>query len=479
MPENTPAADLNLTRQVFSGTVAKIVMALVGFAGSIFFARELGPALFGAVSLLFALAEWAAHPLYGVGAAVKKRVSESDSKRGALFGLLIAASAIWTFTIGAIAVGAGPWVRSLTSLEAAPVYLVGLVATTGMFTVFGMLVEGRGKVGAFLWTNAARKTSAIGLQSLFLYLGFGATGWVAGAMIASTLAITVLYILIGVFPSVPGRKQIRSVWVFARYSSVTSVLYAAYSRLDLLLIGSVIGTTTAGFYEIGWKITMFGVFIPNTIGNSLMSKVSAMAANGQRQDLIDQVESSTAFASVITIPLLFGSLAIGQPLIVEFYGAEYAPAADILVMLAVVRTIESQSDPIMAAIGGLDRPDIALRLTGGGIAVNVLLGVPLLYTIGPLALITVSAFAEFVRWSGGVYFLRWELGTFSPVGQQQVIQVLAATIMLLVVVVAQRVVGVESISTIGSVLLIGILAYSLLIFSMSSQIRQITQIISA
>jgi O-antigen/teichoic acid export membrane protein len=473
MSDESPAKNLNIFRQVLSGTGAKIVLAVVGFIGSIYFARVLGPVTFGGISLVYALSEWASHPMYGVGAATKKRVSESDKKRGVLFGILTLSAGIWTFIIGIAAVGFETWIISLTSLKAAPEYLFGLTTTVGMFTALGRLVEGRGKVSQYLWINAIRKTTVVLLQALLLYIGFGADGWVAGAVISSSTFIIVLSIFIDSRPIIPDKNDIRSVWEFAKYSIVTSTLYAGYSRLDLFLIGYFISTSVAGYYQVAWQITMFGIFVPNVIGNSLMPKISALAAENKNEKLLAEVQTGASVASIITIPVFFGALAIGNPLITIIYGTEYTPTVNLLIVVAIVRIVDSQSDSIIAATGGIDRPDITLSITIAGIITNIILGLPALYLIGPVGLIIVSALSEAIRWFGGVLFLRKKFGGFNPLGRSHLVQTIAGSIMYLLVKSSSLILNINTIFELSAIIIFGAIVYTILVFKFSRKAREI------
>ncbi|WP_254663432.1 hypothetical protein [Haladaptatus sp. W1] len=75
------AAGTSLSKETLGGTVAQFSMALIGFVGTIVFARWLGPSAFGGVYLLFALVKFADRPMNGWSLAAKKRVAESDALR--------------------------------------------------------------------------------------------------------------------------------------------------------------------------------------------------------------------------------------------------------------------------------------------------------------------------------------------------------------------------------------------------------------
>jgi O-antigen/teichoic acid export membrane protein len=471
MEEENPAENVNILREVLSGTSAKVVISISGFIGSIYFARELGPSLFGAVSLVYALAEWYSHPIYGIGAASKKRVSESDSRRGNLFGLLILVGFLWVSILGILVVGLNSIIRSTLSLESAPVYLVFLVSTVGIFNLFGRLVEGRGMVSKFLWTNTIRKVGVIFLQAVLIFYGFGVDGWVGGATIVSAVSISILYVLIDARPQFPTQKDIKDVWDFAKFSSVTSALYAGYSRLDLFLIGSVIGTSTAGYYEIAWKITMFGIFIPNIIGNSLMPKISALHVKDEGEKIVSELNTGASFAGIITIPMFFGALSLGEPLITTVYGSAYQPATELLIAVCLVRIVESQSDPIIAALGGINRPDVTLKITVAGILLNVLLGIPLLYAIGPVGLILSSALAETVRGFGGYLFLRYKLDVFHPIGRDQIFQITSSIAMFIIVNLLWSFIDNKSFITLCSIIVLGAIIYIVVLVALSRNMR--------
>ncbi|WP_434530817.1 oligosaccharide flippase family protein [Haloarcula sp. NS06] len=463
----------NFGQQVISGTTARVITAAIGFVGSIYFARFLGPTVFGAVSLILALSDLAARPIHGVGAAAKKRVSERDSLRGPLLTILLGVSVGWSILITIIFIPLNNIINSMISVDYASLYLIGLIAATGTFTILGLLVTGRGKVSEFLWTNAIRKSGAVALQLALIISGFKVLGWALGLLIPTIGLIIILIALIDAKPAVPSYSLLRSIWDFARFSSISSLLYAAYSRLDLLLIGALVGTTAAGYYRVGWQITMLSIFLAETISDTIMPKISYLHQNGNSIELVDEIEKGLDFAPIISIPILFGAIGIGGPLITIIYGEDFSPAVSLVIFIAFIRVFMSLSNPVMAAIEGIDRPEVELRLTTVGLVFNLLFGIPLLYFFGPISLIIVSGFAELIRVSGGVLYLMRKFDDFSPTSRLHTIQLIAGIFMSVFLIFIQNSIVVDSIYSLSGMILCGGFLYAVILISMSNRVRNL------
>ena len=69
----TDASEVNASFEVGKGLIAKIVMAVIGFSGTILFARLLGASDFGGYYLLLMIAEFLKKPVDGWSVAAKKR----------------------------------------------------------------------------------------------------------------------------------------------------------------------------------------------------------------------------------------------------------------------------------------------------------------------------------------------------------------------------------------------------------------------
>ncbi|WP_227352677.1 oligosaccharide flippase family protein [Haladaptatus salinisoli] len=469
------AADISLSKETLGGTVAQFTMAAIGFAGTVIFARWLGPSAFGGVYLLYALTKLADRPMNGWSLAAKKRLSESDALRPPAFGAQLLFDAGWVVLAGIAAFVAGDALRSYTGLAAAPLLLVLLLATESAYETVDSLVQGRGRISVATWIDAVRSVFTLPLQIGFVWLlstagTVVAAGMVYGLAAASALTFPLAAAFVGARPALPSRTFVRSLADYARYSIPTTALGTTYDRLDVLLLGFLLAPAAAGFYEVAWMLTLPAVFVADVAGRGLMAAVSARRAQGA--SVGRDVSNTVAYSGVLAFPILFGALALSESLVVTVYGPAYREAALLLVGLAGYRVVRTQSGPLLQAVNGLDRPDIAMRLSAVAVAVNLVLGVLFTLRFGPIGVVVATLVAETLRYLGTLLFLRRAVSGFAPLSRPMVAQVGASLVMFVVVSTARASLPVRSWSDLAVLVSLGGIVYVGVLLAASPETRR-------
>lgn len=388
---------MSMSGEVLSGTVAKAILAVAGLAGGIYFARVLGPAAFGSAYLLLSIAHTIDRPVDGVARAAKQRIAAADAPPGELLGAQFLTTGAWVASLAVAVYAAGDLLASYTGFGAAVPFLLAILATESVFAAVRPLLQGRGRVGASLWVEAGVKVLAIAMQVVLIHFGYGVAGWVAGLAIANLVGLPVMVCLIGTAPRRPSVGALRSLWGFAKYSAPTAVTGKFYSRLDMFLIAAVLAPAVVGYYEAAFKLTFVATMLSNIVSSSLMPKVGALASEGDLGLVSQNIRNARSFSSIIGIPIVFGSLAIGPELVRVVYGPEYGPAALLLVVIGVAKVLETQAGPLISALNGLDRPAAVLKMTLAAMFANVVVGLPLLVAFGAAGIVVGSMAAEMVK----------------------------------------------------------------------------------
>lgn len=463
------ASDVSLGGETAKATVAKLLMAVTGFVGTIVFARVLGPATFGGFYLLFGLVKLADRPANGWGIAAKKRFSEVADLDREVVGTVFAVVALWGGIAIVGAVVAANRLRSYTGLEEAPVLFVVLLLSVSLYEPLEKVVQARGLVGVATWVDAARSYLTLPLQLGFVLYGFGAAGMAYGLAGASLLVVPALLHYADVLPTVPTRETIRSVWTYAKYSIPSNFFGTVYGRFDVLLLGFMLTPAAAGQYEVAAKLTLPATFVAVTAASGLMSRVSNY--HSQDKDVEPDISNTLAFTSILSIPIFFGALAIPEPLIVTFYGGKYTGAAPLLVGLALYQIVRSQTEPLIQSVNGLDMPEVNMRLSFATLAVNVVLGVALVYFVGAVGVVVATVVAESLRYGVLAFLLKRRLPDLTLFPRTLLEQVGMGAVMFVVVAGANRVVAVRSWLDLSALLILGAGVYGLGLLAISDQLR--------
>lgn len=466
--------NLNLGREALGGTVAKVVMMLAGFVGSVIFARVLGPTTYGGVGIILTLVNLSDKPMAGWSIAARKRVSENLDDTAEILGAQIVANIVWLLIAGFGAILLSDWLTDFTRLQHTPLFLFTLLATVGTFSTFQSILKGQGRVSLATWIDTGRSYLTTPAQVGLIVIGWGAAGMVYGLAFASAALIPVTLYFLHTVPRWPSRDQIRSLWSYARYSIPSTAFNLVYNRLDTLILATLLTPTAVGYYDVAWKLTLPVMFLSQSAGSALMSKLSALEAADQADET--DLVNTLSFTSVFAIPAFVGAVLLNREIIVTIFGSEYASAWTLLVVLAAYRVVATQSQPMINALNGLDRPDVTMRITGTTIAGNVVLGVGLTLMFGSIGVVIATLLSEIVRYIVAIVMLRREIPEFALVPRAVKEQIIAALIMGGAVWVAQQFVSVVSWIDLGILVGIGIWVYGIVIASISSKLRNTTQI---
>jgi O-antigen/teichoic acid export membrane protein len=170
-----------------------------------------------------------------------------------------------------------------------------------------------------------------------------------------------------------------------------------YQSADPLLIRAFAGAGAVGFYTVASRLVVPGAMLASSIQNALTVKSSGVDSVGGdvRQDLVN----SASYAGLISIPILFGALAIPDALMTsEIFGATYQDAPGlVLVGMALFQISNTYRQPFEAVIKGTDRPEVVFRVNLAVTAVYVPVAVGLGSQIGLLGVVAGTVTAELGR----------------------------------------------------------------------------------
>lgn len=387
---------VNLRLEILKGFTGKVVQAVIGFAGTVVFARVLGATSFGGFYFLLALVFLVDRPLNGLSYSMKKRISEADPRRDELLGVYLLFGALYVFVLGIVVAALADLLRTETNVENAGLVFLALVVSIGVFSPLQDLLSSHGYVSGEVWNDTLRSVLTFPLQLLFVLLGFGAAGMGYGLALATVLVVPVGWYFVPIRPEFPSRTSVVRMWEHAKYTIPHRFVGKTYDRMDVIILGVLVTTAAVANYEVALKLTLPATFVTSIAASGLMPKVSNLSSKGE--ELGEHVTNSLAYVSILAVPIFFGALAMSEELVVTAYGPEYAGAGLFLVGLALYQVVWSQGTILRQVLAGIDRPDILLRIDTFAVLVNVVLGVGLVVWIGSIGVVVATIFCETLRY---------------------------------------------------------------------------------
>lgn len=347
MPAAPPLSPHDLGTSTLWGIAAKLVTFAANFVIGIIIARALGPEGKGGYAFVLQVVAVLAVVL-GLGlttANVRFVANREVSAKAAT------ANSLWlAATTGILALGvcllvlAGP-------LAPDPPYSLAMALTASALFVFTVLFAWLGAVAAGL--SGLRPRSVAGIMAVLAVLGGLIALWLADGLTplrAVALGVVGQVIAVGVVllqergTMLSARPSVRSLKRMVSYSArsyVVELVGYLHLRLDILLLGWLVGAAGVGVYSVSVSFAEIARYVPIVIGAAMFARASQLSAD-EALRVSARISRLTAAIVLVTavifavlgpllIPLLFGERFSGAvlPLLVLLPGVVFMSVAEV------------------------------------------------------------------------------------------------------------------------------------------------------
>ncbi|MFB6175825.1 MAG: lipopolysaccharide biosynthesis protein [Halobaculum sp.] len=461
--------DTDFGVEVLKGFAAQVAMALLGFVGTVLFARLLGPRSYGGYELLLLVGQLFVLGFNAWSGATKKRYTEQGTDRPEILG----AQAL-VICGGVVAGAVGVWVAepllvSFTGVASPAGPLILFVAGILVFSPAESLVSAGGREGLVNWLDTLRSLLTLLFQLAFVAVGWGAGGLISGIGVATLLVVPIAARYVDLTVAVPSRATVRSLWRFAKDNIPVAYLNTFYRKYDTFLLGVLLTQTVVGYYGVAFRLALPALFLTNVLTGGLMPRVSELDSRGA--SIAGYVDDAVSFAPIVAVPMTFGALALQEGLVVTVFGPAYRPAVPYVVGLLAYNVFRTVNDVIRDTLAGVDRQRLNVQLLGATVLLNVVLGVVLVTAVGGIGAVIATLATGVVRFLVSVVVSRRVLGVF-PVTRLHAAQVLSGLVMYAVVAQSYRAFGIASWVDLLVLVGVGAVAYGGCLTVVSARLRR-------
>jgi O-antigen/teichoic acid export membrane protein len=436
---------MSFREQVSIGLVGRVATAIIGLIGTVLLARLTDPVVYGTFFFAYALADTLNNPFGGWQSGSRKRITETGTSSSEVYGAFLLGLGMFTVA------GTALLIVLQGFLPITWTYVAALFVSLNIFQQSSMILSSQENFGSQPWIDLMKTVVGYVFQVGLVLIGYMTSGLVFGFAAALLVVSPVVFYVTGIWPDIPSRDTIRSIWTFARPKVPESIIGTVFSRFDTLLLGFLATSSVVGYYNVAHRVTAPAVFLTGILGGAVFGDISRTVSAGQ--DFRDRFRRSISYVSVLSVPLVAGAIVLGDEVMITAYSADYAPAAIYLIGISIYQLFYTQTNIFRSVINGVDRPYVSLKFEFAEFSVNVVASVGLFFIFGPIGVVIGSIIAQVLIYISMSVYLKHVL-SINPYTIDLAIQVGGALVMALTIVLAQQAIPASStVRVIGYVLL--------------------------
>ena len=312
---------------------ATLFAQLIGFFMLAVIARRLGPQDIGSYSFALTLMGYFAIPAnFGVTALATRELARDPQRVKPLLGEIMALQGVLCLVPYAILVALAPVLAADETSEGL-IPIIGLTFTLEAASL-GFVLFGFQRFGVMAIARAAGAVTFAVLVYFLVHEGDTTPlAWIHLAGVAATTIVTVIAVLrLSGSPrlDVGARDLVRRFRVGVPFG-ISAVMISVYYTVDALLLGYIRGTEEVGQYAVAYRIPLAILAFAALWGSVLFPHFSALA--DRRVEVREQIGYFASLALVASLPMLAGSIVVGEQMIPGLFGEAYEPAGTPFIVL--------------------------------------------------------------------------------------------------------------------------------------------------
>ena len=368
--------------------VSKVLASAIGFLGTVYFARTLGPEILGIYATIVAVITWLQITgKVGVHSALTKRLSEGRNRGAYLTAGILCVTVASILTILVVAIfraSVDAYISGFNEYVGMSVvwFLLILFALQITYHITNAILQGQHLVHITGLLQPIRTGLINGIQFVLIFsFGFGLLGLVVGHTIGLAITALIGILFVSIRPRVPNREQFASLLDYARFSWFGELSNRTFSNADILILSALVPSQLVGIYSVTWALSSFLNLFSGAISSAMFPKISSVAAQDTVAATTALIEDTVTYAGLIVIPGVVGGALLDDRLL-KIYGTGFGQGTQVLWFLLLAILMYSYLSQFTTALNGLDRPDLVFRTNLVFIVGNVLLNIVLIRSIG-------------------------------------------------------------------------------------------------
>jgi O-antigen/teichoic acid export membrane protein len=425
-PEGGPES---IRRNTVFALAIRIASALFTAGLTLFLVRYLGPTSYGVFALALSITGLLAAPAdFGVSFSAARFIAERRGRMAEGAGVLRQALGLKLVMAGLIALvllaTAGPIAAAYDTpeLELPLRIMAGALFAQSFLTLFLASFEALGRNSlAFrlVFSESAIETAAsIGLVLAGAGVAGAAAGRLAGYGIGAILGLSLVLRAMGRRGLRRGTDSGLSLRTVARYAGViflVNAAFGAFAEIDSLLIGAFLSAQAVGLFNAPVRMLEVTAYP----GIALAAGVGPRLARGEGQEPnVRALQTGLRLVLIVQFVMVAPIVVWATPITQLLFGSGYEESADVLRALAPYVILRGPSPILAIAVNYLGEARRRIPLAFGALAINAILDVILIPTIGIVAGAIATNVASLAFVTGHVLICRGLIGLrLAPLGK--------------------------------------------------------------
>lgn len=395
----------------FFSLLEQVLGALFAAGLTLFLVRALGPTEFGVLALAVSIGTLVLLVSdFGISNSAARFLAENPRDRDhaaavlrTSIGLKLIASSVSVVVLFVLA----PTLADAldTSALVWPIRLMALAAAAqGFGTLFISIFTALGRLSLALNYALVESSVEASASVCLVLLGAGAAGAVAGRAIgfaaAGILAAALIVRLIG-WPAIRASRgkgfPAKRIVGYGAALVVIDGAFAIFDRADVLIIGAVLGPTSAGVFDAAIRVLAMLKYPALAIGAGFTPR---LASGARGKEDVDRFIAALRYALLFYLLMGAAVLVWAEPIVNLLLGPGYAGAGDVLRVSAPTVVLSGLSPILAGAANYLGEARRRVPLALAALGLNVAIDLVLVPRIGIVAGAIGTAVA-FVLYTGG------------------------------------------------------------------------------
>ena len=194
---------------------------------------------------------------------------------------------------------------------------------------------------------------------------------------------------------------------------IPQIAIQVYTLLDKVMIGVIIDDKSeVGYYDQAQKIIKMLLTVVTSLGTVMIPRMANTFANGNMKQIKEYMKKSFRFVYILSIPMIFGIIAVADKFVPVFFGDGYEKVSIIMKVISPILLVIGLSNVIGSQylLPTKRQKEFTISVTCGAIA-NFIVNFIMIRKYGAIGASIGTVIAETIVATIQIYFVRKDFNT--------------------------------------------------------------------